>query len=68
MASIYDDFQEHSSIPKLAKALYELANTHPYQTEGGAEGDERGEDEVLDVAAASDSCFCQTYHDISMTV
>ena len=34
VASIYDDFQEHISIPKLAKALYELANTHPYQAEG----------------------------------
>ena len=33
VASIYDDFQEHISIPKLAKALYELANTHPYQAE-----------------------------------
>jgi hypothetical protein len=52
VASIYDDFQEHISIPKLAKALYELANTHPYQAEGltpriqnsnqlqGGEGDE----------------------------
>ena len=52
VASIYDDFQEHISIPKLAKALYELANTHPYQAEGltpriqnsnqlqGAEGDD----------------------------
>ena len=34
VASIYDEFQEHISIPKLAKALYELANTHPYQAEG----------------------------------
>lgn len=52
VASIYDDFQEHISIPKLAKALYELANTHPYQAEDltpriqnsnqlqGGEGDE----------------------------
>jgi hypothetical protein len=32
VASVYDDFQEHQSVPQLAKALYELANTHPYQS------------------------------------
>ena len=54
VASIYDEFQEHVSIPKLAKALYELANTHPYQAEGagskiqngGQYGGDKTEDEV----------------------
>jgi hypothetical protein len=54
VASIYDEFQEHVSIPKLAKALYELANTHPYQAEGagtkiqngGQYGGDKAEDEV----------------------
>ena len=31
VATIYDHFQEHQSVPQLAKALYELCNTHPYQ-------------------------------------
>jgi hypothetical protein len=31
VAQIYDHFQEDQNVPKLAKALYELCNTHPYQ-------------------------------------
>ena len=31
VATIYDQFQEHQSVPTLAKALYDLCNTHPYQ-------------------------------------
>lgn len=54
VASIYDEFQEHISIPRLAKALYELANTHPYQAEGagpkvqngGQYGEVKADDEV----------------------
>ena len=47
VASIYDDFQEHISIPKLAKALYELANTHPYQSEknGTTQNDDENDED-----------------------
>ena len=31
VASIYDQYQEDQNVPHLAKALYELCNTHPYQ-------------------------------------
>eukprot|EP01032_Pedospumella_encystans_P013349 gene13349-15376_t len=31
VATIYDNFQEHQNVPQLAKDLYELCNTHPYQ-------------------------------------
>ncbi len=31
VAGIYDEFQEHQSVPMLAKSLYDLSNTHPYQ-------------------------------------
>jgi hypothetical protein len=31
VAKIYDQFQEDGNVPRLAKALYELCNTHPYQ-------------------------------------
>jgi hypothetical protein len=43
VASLYDEFQEHQSVPLFAKALYDLANTHPFQTlsEAEAENDER---------------------------
>jgi hypothetical protein len=31
VATLYDEFQEHQNVSILAKALYELANTHPFQ-------------------------------------
>lgn len=31
VATVYDRFQEHQNVPLLAKELYELCNTHPYQ-------------------------------------
>lgn len=31
VATVYDRFQEHQNVPQLAKDLYELCNTHPYQ-------------------------------------
>eukprot|EP01038_Epipyxis_sp_PR26KG_P012570 gene12570-16858_t len=43
VATIYDDYQEHQRIPKLAKDLYELANTHPYET--ALKYDDKEEDE-----------------------
>lgn len=52
VATVYDHFQEHQNVPLLAKALYELCNTHPYQhAQQGtqtAEGrnSEDGDDEV----------------------
>jgi hypothetical protein len=35
VATLYDEYQEHQSIPLLAKSLYELANTHPFQSSSG---------------------------------
>jgi len=37
VASVYDKFQEHLSVPQLAKDLFDLANTHPYHTAQNAE-------------------------------
>jgi ribosomal protein L12E/L44/L45/RPP1/RPP2 len=57
VATVYDDFQEHQSVPQLAKALYELCNTHPYkhvaqqgqgQGEDGNEEDDEGDEEDED--------------------
>jgi hypothetical protein len=32
IADIYDDYQKHEHTAALAKALYDLANTHPYSS------------------------------------
>jgi hypothetical protein len=43
VATIYDRFQEHQNVPMLAKELYELCNTHPYQhAQGQGQGQGQG--------------------------
>lgn len=55
IANVYDEFQEHNSVTLFAKALYDVANSHPFRggdaVEDGANdndnatGDEEGADE-----------------------
>ena len=52
VATIYDNFQEHQSVGQLAKALFDLCNTHPYQhaKQASEEGDQEEEDEDEEVS------------------
>lgn len=45
VATLYDEFQEHQNVSILAKALYELANTHPFQSLDQGEDEEEEEEE-----------------------
>ncbi len=47
VATLYDEFQEHQSIPLLAKSLFELANTHPFQTASTASNENEGEEKGI---------------------
>ncbi len=47
VATLYDEFQEHQSIPLLAKSLFELANTHPFQTASAASNENEGEEKGI---------------------
>lgn len=58
VATVYDEFQEHQSVPLLAKSLYELANSHPFQQVAseksvGTENDDEEEEEEDDVTESS---------------
>jgi hypothetical protein len=41
VASVYDEFQEHGSVTLFAKALYDVANSHPFR--GSASSAQKGD-------------------------
>ncbi len=52
VANVYDEFQEHQSVPLLAKALFEIANSHPFQTTGVELDEDRGSEGLEDESEA----------------
>jgi hypothetical protein len=44
VASVYDEFQEHGSVTLFAKALYDVANSHPFRGSASEQKDDKSED------------------------
>lgn len=45
IANVYDEFQEHNSVTLFAKALYDVANSHPFRSNNLADDEDEEENE-----------------------